>query len=79
MDALATILDVKALLEKLPKDEGLPADELVLFSVKVATKIGLVYGERFDFEMDSIGALFQHDTSRHVWLLLSGRDQKEKL
>ncbi len=25
------------------------------------------------FEMDSIGALFQHDTSRHVWLPLSGR------
>jgi hypothetical protein len=25
------------------------------------------------FEMDSIGALFQHDTSRHVWLPCSGR------
>lgn len=25
------------------------------------------------FEMDSIGALFQHDTSPHVWLPLSGR------
>lgn len=25
------------------------------------------------FEMDSIGALFQHDTSRHVWIPLSGR------
>jgi len=25
------------------------------------------------FEMDSIGALFQHDTSRHVWLPHSGR------
>lgn len=25
------------------------------------------------FEMDSIGALFQHDTSRHVWLPSSGR------
>jgi len=25
------------------------------------------------FEMDSIGALFQHDTSRHVWLPLSKR------
>ena len=23
--------------------------------------------------MDSIGALFQHDTSRHVWLPLTGR------
>lgn len=25
------------------------------------------------FEMDSVGALFQHDTSRHVWLPCSGR------
>jgi hypothetical protein len=25
------------------------------------------------FEMDAVGALFQHDTSRHVWLPLSGR------
>ena len=25
------------------------------------------------FEMDSIGALFQHDTSRHIWIPLSGR------
>lgn len=25
------------------------------------------------FEMDCIGALFQHDTSRHVWLPLSGQ------
>lgn len=25
------------------------------------------------FEMDSVGALFQHDTSRHVWLPASGR------
>lgn len=25
------------------------------------------------FEMDSVGALFQHDTSRHVWLPLSGQ------
>jgi len=45
-------LDVEALLEQLPKDEGLPADGLVLFSGTVATKIGLVYGERFDFEME---------------------------
>jgi hypothetical protein len=28
---------------------------------------------RLRFEMDSVGALFQHDTSRHVWLPLSGR------
>jgi hypothetical protein len=51
-DGLAAILDAEALLEQLPKDEGLPADGLVLFSGTVATKAGLVYGERFDFEME---------------------------
>jgi hypothetical protein len=28
---------------------------------------------RIRFEMDAVGALFQHDTSRHIWLPLSGR------
>lgn len=51
-ESLATILDVEALLEQLPKDEGLPTDGLVLFSGTVPTKIGLVYGEGFDFEME---------------------------
>jgi len=50
-DALASILDVEALLEQLPKDEGLPIDGLVLFSGTITLKGGLVYGERFDFEM----------------------------
>jgi len=51
-DALATILDAEALLEQLPKDKGLPIDGLVLFSGTIPTKVGLVYGERFDFEME---------------------------
>ena len=51
-EALASILDVEALLEQLPKDEGLPTDGLVLFSGTIPTKIGLVYGEGFDFEME---------------------------
>lgn len=51
-DTLAAILDAEALLEQLPKDKGLPADGLVLFSGTVATKAGLVCGERFDFEIE---------------------------
>ncbi|NIS61440.1 MAG: DUF2848 domain-containing protein [Proteobacteria bacterium] len=51
-DVLASILDVEALLERLPKDEELPSDGLVLFSGTIPTKIGVVFGERFDFEME---------------------------
>ena len=50
-DALATILDVGTLLKELPKDDGLPTDGLVLFSGTIPTKMGLVCGEQFDFEM----------------------------
>ncbi len=61
-DALATILDVEALLEQLPKDDGLPTDGLVLFSGTVVTKMGLVYGEGFDFEMEDpvLGRQIRH-------------------
>ena len=51
-DALASIMDAEALLEQLPKDEGLPIDGLVLLSGTITLKGGLVYGERFDFEME---------------------------
>lgn len=51
-DALAAILDVGELLHQLPKDDGLPTNDLLLFSGTVATKMGLVYGEGFDFEME---------------------------
>ena len=61
-DALATILDVRTLLKELPKDDGLPTDGLVLFSGTIATKMGLVYGERFDFEMEDpmLGRKIRH-------------------
>jgi hypothetical protein len=61
-DALATILDVEALLEQLPKDEGLPADGLVLFSGTITTKMGVIFGERFDFEMEDpiLGRQIRH-------------------
>jgi hypothetical protein len=61
-DSLATILDVGALLEQLPEDEGLPSDGLVLFSGTIPTKEGVVYGERFDFEMEDpvLGRKIRH-------------------
>lgn len=61
-DSLATILDVEALLERLPKDEGLPSDGLVLFSGTITTKMGVVFGERFDFEMEDpvLGRKIRH-------------------
>jgi hypothetical protein len=51
-DSLATILGVEALLEQLPRDAGLPTDGLILFSGTIPTKMGLIYGERFDFEIE---------------------------
>jgi hypothetical protein len=51
-DYLAAILDLETLLADLPKDDGLPADGLVLFSGTVASKHGLIYGDSFQFEMD---------------------------
>lgn len=61
-DALATILGVEDLLEQLPKDDGLPIDGLVLFSGTIATRMGLVYGEEFDFEMEDpvLGRRIRH-------------------
>jgi len=61
-DALATILGVEDLLEQLPKDDGLPTDGLVLFSGTIATRMGLVYGEEFDFEMEDpvLGRRIRH-------------------
>ncbi len=61
-DALTTILDVETVLKGLPMDEGLPNDGLVLFSGTIATKMGLVYGERFDFEMEDpvLGRKIRH-------------------
>jgi hypothetical protein len=51
-EPLGSILDVETLLKQMPRDEGLPTDGLVFFSGTIATKMGMVYGERFDFEME---------------------------
>jgi hypothetical protein len=51
-DSLAAILTVEKLLESLPKDDGLPTDEIILFSGTVATKSGLEFGESFELEME---------------------------
>ena len=51
-DALSAILDVAGILDAMPSDDPLPEDGLVLFSGTVASKMGMVYGERFDFEME---------------------------
>jgi hypothetical protein len=61
-DALETILDVETLLKELPKGDGLPTDGLVLFSGTIPTKMGLVYGDRFDFEMEDpvLGRKIRH-------------------
>ncbi len=51
-DALSAILDVDGILDALPPDDPLPRDGLVLFSGTVATRMGMVYGDRFDFELE---------------------------
>lgn len=51
-DPLAKIIDLEEILAKLPQDEGLPTDGMVLFSGTVASKAGMIYGDRFDFEME---------------------------
>jgi hypothetical protein len=51
-DSLAAILSAGKLLELLPTDDGLPTDELVLFSGTIATKFGLAFGESFEIEME---------------------------
>ncbi len=61
-EALAGILDAKELLEQLPRDDGLPAHEFVLYSGTPATKTGLIYGDAFEFEMEDP---VLHRTIRH--------------
>ena len=51
-DALGTILDAESILNGLPADEGLPTDAMLVFCGTVATKIGLIFSDRFDFEME---------------------------
>jgi hypothetical protein len=61
-DPLAEILDLDTLLEKLPRDDGLPADGIVLFSGTIPCKEGLIYGDSFEFEMDDplLGRRIKH-------------------
>ncbi|MFQ6077751.1 MAG: DUF2848 family protein, partial [Thermodesulfobacteriota bacterium] len=61
-EVLASILDVKTLMEQMPRNEGLPRDGLVLFSGTITTKMGVVFGERFDFEMEDpvLGRKIRH-------------------
>ncbi len=51
-DELAAILDMEAILGPMPAEDGPTDDGLVLFSGTVASKMGMVYGQRFDFEME---------------------------
>ena len=51
-DPLASILDPESILASMPKDDGLTTEGMVLFSGTVASKAGMIYGSRFDFEME---------------------------
>lgn len=51
-DPLASIIGLEEILAKLPKQDGLPREGMVLFSGTVASKAGMIYGDRFDFEME---------------------------
>jgi len=51
-DTLGTILEAERILNGLPADEGLPTEGMLIFSGTVATKMGLIYSDRFDFEME---------------------------
>ena len=51
-DSLGTILDADRILNGLPEDEGLPTEGMLIFCGTVATKMGLIYSDRFDFEIE---------------------------
>lgn len=51
-DPLAAILDVDGIFSTMPGGDGLDTEGMVVFSGTVASKMGMVYGDRFDFEMD---------------------------
>lgn len=67
-DTVAAILDPQALLKELPEDDGLPTDGLVFFSGTIPTMKGLVFGEKFDFEMEDplLGRKIRHGYRVHV-------------
>jgi hypothetical protein len=51
-DPLASIINLEDILANLPEDDGLPTEGMVLFSGTVASKAGMIYGDRFDFELE---------------------------
>lgn len=67
-DALSTVLDPERILADLPKDDGLPESGMLVFSGTVATRLGLIFGDRFDFEMEDsvLGRSIRHGYSIRV-------------
>lgn len=51
-DTLAAIIDLEGILTAMPKDDGLTTEGMAVFSGTVASKAGMIYGDRFDFEME---------------------------
>ena len=51
-DPIAKILNVEELMEQIPKNDGLPADGLIVFSGTIATKGSLIFGEAFEIELE---------------------------
>ena len=51
-DTLGKILDPETILNGLPEDEGLTMENMLVFSGTPATKMGLIFSDRFDFEME---------------------------
>ena len=51
-DTLGTVLDAERILNGLPADGDLSAEGMLVFSGTVATKMGLIFSDRFDFEME---------------------------
>jgi len=51
-DSLGTILDAERILNGLPADGDLSTEGMLVFSGTVATKMGLIFSDRFDFEME---------------------------
>lgn len=67
-EPLAAILDLATILAAMPKTDGPADDGLVLFSGTIATKGGLIYGSRFDFEMEDpvLGRKTGHGYDVHI-------------
>ena len=51
-DTLGTILDADIILNGLPENEELSTEGMLIFCGTVATKMGLIFSDRFDFEIE---------------------------